>query len=262
MFTNFHTHTYLCKHAEGTVADYVAAAVSDSCSALGFSDHCPYPDDGIDTWPEVRMTPKQAEDYVADVRLAASNADFSLYLGFECEYDSRYKNWYAEELKGRLQADYLVLGPHWISQGNGFVYAPRIKETVLMHRYFDCVIEAIESGLFNFVAHPDLIMADGRCWTDELAACFRALIDAAVSYDLPLEINGLGLARELVVGQDGWRHPYPVDKFWQIAKEKGAKVICNADAHRPQDLVANVKKARGYAENFGFLPIENIFHKF
>ena len=43
MFTNFHTHTYLCGHAEGWIPDYVEAAKRVGCRALGFSDHCPYP---------------------------------------------------------------------------------------------------------------------------------------------------------------------------------------------------------------------------
>ena len=41
--SSFHTHTYLCNHAQGTVTDYYSVAVSEGCSALGFSDHCPYP---------------------------------------------------------------------------------------------------------------------------------------------------------------------------------------------------------------------------
>ena len=55
--SSFHTHTYLCNHAQGTVTDYYSVAVSEGCSALGFSDHCPYPNDGVDTWPDIRMTP-------------------------------------------------------------------------------------------------------------------------------------------------------------------------------------------------------------
>ena len=45
MRTNFHTHTYRCKHAGGTEQDYVLAAINQEVSILGFSDHAPYPDD-------------------------------------------------------------------------------------------------------------------------------------------------------------------------------------------------------------------------
>ena len=52
LISNFHTHTYLCKHAEGKPIDYVKEAIKAGCSALGFSDHCPYPDS---SWDYCRM---------------------------------------------------------------------------------------------------------------------------------------------------------------------------------------------------------------
>ena len=124
---------------------------------------------------------------------------------------------------------------------------------------FDGVIEGIESGLFNFVAHPDLIMASGRDWSDDLAACFSHVIDAAMAHSLPLEINGLGNCRTAVKSREGIRQPYPYYKFWELVKEKGATVVCNADAHRPQDMAPFVESARSYAKKFGITPIEDIF---
>ncbi|MBR5867041.1 MAG: histidinol-phosphatase [Spirochaetaceae bacterium] len=256
--SSFHTHTYLCKHAEGTVADYLAVAESDGCSALGFSDHCPYPKDGMDTWPEVRMTIEQAPQYIKDIRNGAKDVSFPVYCSFECEYDKRYHDWY-KELKGRFNLDYLVFGPHWVYSNNKFLYAPRIEDTKDIHNYFDTVIEGIYSGLFNFVAHPDLIMANGRNWTKDLESCFCQLIDSAIKMDLPLEINGVGITRPLVSCENGLRHPYPVDNFWKLAKEKGAKIICNSDAHKPSDVIASAVKTRKYAERFGFKPLETIF---
>ncbi|AEE15959.1 histidinol-phosphatase [Treponema brennaborense] len=257
MLTNFHTHTFLCHHAEGTVSDYVAAAQASGCDMLGFSDHCPYPRDGNDTWPGIRMTPEEAVTYVSDVRNAA--AAFPVYLGFECEYDAEYASWYADELKGRFGADYLVLGAHWVCAGNERLYIPDVHDRALIRQYFDTVIEGMRTGLYSFLAHPDLIMADGRCWDAELESHFSELIDAAVSCGLPLEVNGVGLARRMVAGERGLRHPYPVDEFWELAAKKNAAVVCNADAHRPQDVIANAVLARNFAARFGITPLETIF---
>lgn len=259
MISNFHTHTSLCQHAEGMPDDYVAAAQLSGCSILGFSDHCPYPKDGRNTWADVRMAPEESDRYIAAIRAAGEHSAFPVYAGFECEYDRCYVNWYRDELKGRLGADYLVFGPHWVAAGNEMLYAPELSTQEEVHRYFDGVIEGIQSGLFAFVAHPDLIMASGRCWDRELQACFEAVIDAAVSCRVPLEINGLGLARRMVPGEHGLRHPYPVDEFWQIVVRKGAAVICNADAHRPGDVIKNAQLARDYASRFGIIPVETVF---
>lgn len=259
MFTNFHTHTYLCGHAEGWIPDYVEAATRVGCRALGFSDHCPYPAGDSRCWPEIRMTADEAEFYVNGIRLAASGSDFPIYVGFECEYDKRYYSWYKDELRGRWQADYLVFGPHWVANQKDFPYVPTVTTKKEVHAYFDGVIEGIESGLFNFVAHPDLIMASGRDWSDDLAACFSHVIDAAMAHNLPLEINGLGNCRTAVKSREGIRQPYPYYKFWELVKEKGATVVCNADAHRPQDMAPFVESARSYAKKFGITPIEDIF---
>ena len=40
--TNYHTHTYLCKHARGTIEDYVDRAIELGYTDIGISDHCPF----------------------------------------------------------------------------------------------------------------------------------------------------------------------------------------------------------------------------
>ncbi len=42
---NLHTHSFYCGHGHGHIAEYVQAAASTSLKALGFSEHCPFPDD-------------------------------------------------------------------------------------------------------------------------------------------------------------------------------------------------------------------------
>ena len=43
MYANFHTHTYLCRHASGEPEEYVKTAIKNGLKVLGFSDHVPYP---------------------------------------------------------------------------------------------------------------------------------------------------------------------------------------------------------------------------
>ena len=54
------------------------------------------------------------------------------------------------------------------------------------------------------------------------------------------------------------RYQYPVIEFWELAAQEGIKVICNADAHNPQDVIFNAWKARDFASRFNFKPIENL----
>ena len=258
--SNFHTHTHLCNHAKGNPADYLKQAINDGCLALGFSDHCPYPEDTPDYWPNIRMALDQTPDYVAHVRALKSESPIPVYLGFECEWDSRLVSWYEDGLKGKFGADYLVLGSHWLSDEDIHIYIPDAKSAKDLIRYTDQTIEGMSSGLFAFLAHPDLCMAHGRKWDSDVKACMKAIIDAAKDLDMPLEVNGLGMHKPMVPSENGgMRYAYPVDEFWTMAAQANVRVICNADAHDPKDVIAHARKARDYAESFGITPIDSIF---
>ncbi len=262
MISSFHTHTYRCKHADGNPADYIQQAEKDGCSALGFSDHCPYPEDGIDWWPGIRMDSAEAPDYVDSVRAAGKKASFPVFCGFECEYDPIYNSWYHDYLKEELKTDYLVLGMHWVVSGKSHIYIANSEcDRKLIHQYADQTCKGIESGLFAFVAHPDLCMnRRDFSWDDaEVRASLTSIIDCAVACNIPLEINGNGFARGLFTDISGKeRHHYPVDEFWLLAKEKGARIICNSDAHSPSDVIRFARDVRDYAGTLGITPEE--FH--
>ena len=258
--SNFHTHTFLCNHAVGRPVDYVKVAKEQGCSELGFSDHCPYPDLHEANWINCRMSVNQVEEYIRDVKEAASLADFKVHLGFECEYDKNYINWYQDELKGRYGAEYLVFGPHWVTDGNIHPYAPEFNhDKRLLAKYTDQVIEGIQSGLYAILAHPDLFMSGWREWDNEARSALKAILDAAVAQNLPVEVNGLGIARGYIETSRGLRLGYPYHEFWEMVALSGARVICDSDAHNPDDVIANAVNAREFAKRYGITPIETIF---
>lgn len=257
--SNFHTHTSLCNHAKGMPEDYVKQAAADGCSALGFSDHCPYPEGTGDCWPNIRMKVSEAPVYIKAVREAADSAGFPVYAGFECEWDKSYESWYRDVLLGELGARYLVFGPHWVTEGSSHVYALDITGVPELHRYTDQTIEGIRSGLYAFVAHPDLFMGRWKEWDSDSSSCLSAILDAAADCSLPVEINGLGMSRPQNMTTRGLRFQYPYDEFWLMAASRGVKVICNADAHDPADVIKGAAHAREYAARFGITPLDTLF---
>lgn len=252
---NFHTHTYLCHHAKGAPAHYTAQAIKEGCTALGFSDHCPYPDNFEDIWPNIRMGVNEVPQYFAEIEQARKIAPFPIYAGFECEYDARFLSWYRDELLGAYNAQYLVLGSHWVTIGNSHKYCPNVEGTEL-NRYIDQTIDGMRTGLFAFLAHPDLFMMSYKEWDAQSKACLGALLDAAIDLDMPLEINGLGCSREPNNTANGMRYPYPYVEFWEMVADSKARVICNSDAHESQTVILNAWKARDFAGRFGIIPQE------
>ncbi|HOT61571.1 MAG TPA: histidinol-phosphatase [Treponemataceae bacterium] len=246
--SSFHTHTRLCKHASGDPVDYVRVAAAEGCRALGFSDHCPYPDG---TWQGSRMAPGDVGLYARLVEEARAVADFPVYGGFECEWWPAYRSWYADYLRGELGAEYLVYGSHWVDTADGFQYIAEVSDRRLLARYVDLTVEGVSSGLYDFFAHPDLFLAGFTALDAEVRAACVAIVDAAVSAGLPLEVNGLGLQRPWIAGDSGPRAPYPVREFWEIAAERGAKIIYNSDAHRSEDVLRSATRALEFARSFG-----------
>ncbi len=251
--SSFHTHTRLCKHATGVPRDYASQAAAEGCLALGFSDHCPYPDG---TWSGSRMAVGDVGLYRSLVVEAALASDFPVRFGFECEWHPRYESWYRDFLLGECGAEFLAYGPHWVEDSGEFFYIPEAAEARLLRSYVDLTCEGIASELYAYVAHPDLLLAGYTRMTADVRAACADIIDAAVAAALPLEVNGLGLMRPLIPGDGGMRSPYPVREFWEMAASRGARIICNSDAHRPEDALASAKNARDFARAIGIEPEE------
>jgi histidinol-phosphatase (PHP family) len=232
---NFHTHTSRCHHAVGDVSDYIKSALDKKMTHLGFSDHTPLPDN---RWPDVRMHMGELEDYVYDIESAKKNfPDIQIYLGAECEYAPEYVNYYKEELIDRYRFQYLVGGAHYFPCNGEWVncYGAENSRRNLA-AYTDYLIRSIDSGLFSFIAHPDLFARFYLQWDSEAESCSKAILEAASDKNALLEINGYGYRKTEIDTIEGKRRPYPIEPFWDMAAEYKIPVIINSDAHKPEDV--------------------------
>lgn len=247
---NYHTHTFRCQHASGDARDYCQAALDSGLKVLGMSDHTPLPDD---FWPHVRMTMAQLPDYDQAVEQArAEFPELTIWKGLECEYDPDYVNFYQEVLLEQYQFDYLVGGLHFFRyQGERADSFAEADTPARLRAFSTHCVAAMESGLFTFIAHPDLFSRAYLTWDENTAACARELCTAAKSLNLPLEINGLGLRKPPIKTPTGPRPIYPWPPFWEIAAEIGVTAIVNADAHRPKDVAANLEDGMALAQSLG-----------
>ena len=86
-------------------------------------------------------------------------------------------------------------------------------------------MDAMQTGLFTYFAHPDLIhyLGDDKTYRSYM----RRLCQEAKSCNLPLEINMLGICS----GRN-----YPDERFWELAAEEGCSVVIGCDAHAPEHL--------------------------
>ena len=226
MIANYHTHTWRSNHAEGSEESYVIAALEQGLSVLGFSDHTPYwfPDGYVSA---IRMSLGQLADYCDVVRNLRKKYEekIRIPLGLELEY-------YPDCLPKLLPIlrdhgiEYLLLGQHFLGNEAGEHYSGRpTEDRNVLERYCRQSMDAMQTGLFTYFAHPDLIhfVGDEKIYREHM----RGLCREAKSCGLPLEINMLGL----------WtgRH-YPDLRFWELAAEEGCSVVIGCDAHAPEHL--------------------------
>jgi len=234
MKKNYHTHHELCRHAKGTAEDYVKKAIEANLEVLGFSDHAP---SAVITHDQ-RMRFDELETYLEDVETMKRKYknQIEIHTGLEIEYlDSNHE--YYRDL-GR-KVEYFILGQHYIrpedekSRLRGSVGLKKGEDII---NYAKSVKRAIETGMFNLVAHPDIYLSSYPRFDEVAEEAANIIIDAAIKNDVPLEFNANGTRRGIVISEAGTHYKYPRKEFWDIAVEKGAKAILSADAHHPDQL--------------------------
>lgn len=256
MLNNYHTHTYRCKHATGNIDDYVKEAIKLNGTTLGFSDHTPFPNN---QWIQWRMNMNELYDYIKELDCAKEKYShvIDIYKGLECEYDPKFFSYY-NSLLNEYKFDYLALGLHFYKYENEWIHT----DEVLMNKdkldsYAKLLVEAMETGFFKFVAHPDFFATSYLNWDKNAENASIYIIENAMKLDIPLEINGNGFRKNKLITSTGKRYPYPLYEFWNTASKLGAKVIIGSDAHKPRD-VYDFKKCLSLASSLKLNIIEKL----
>ena len=260
--SNYHTHTYLCRHAEGRVIDYVKKAVKEGFHTLGMTDHAPF--ELLRRWGSGRMSPTEylneylpmldeADDY-------AKKHNLKLYRGVEIEYYRGYNDHYEKLLE---DLDFLILGEHYLYENGKLRSSYDIKTLRDVIYYRDQLIEGLETGYFSLLCHPEVCFYSIPNPTEEMYEALRPLIKVAVKMDISIEINANGIRRlgySDKVDFDRYKqYVYPKPRFWQIAKEEGATAIITSDSHS-LDTINDwaVKEAYQFAKDMGVHLIEEL----
>lgn len=250
MLENYHTHTARCRHAVGTEEEYIQNAIANGLTTLGFADHTPYLFLGT-YYSTFRMFPDQIEDYAQTIlNLKEKYAgQIDIHLGLEVEY-------YPDRISDMLELikphgiEYMILGQHCCgNEQDSFYNGASTDAPARLEQYCNQVIEALDTGLFSYIAHPDLIHFTGDI------ALYRThmtrLCQAAKDHGTPLEINLLGLREK--------RH-YPNEILFEIAGKIGCPMVIGSDAHRPEHVVDTVTEhtARELVKKHKVLLLEHV----
>jgi len=241
MKRNYHTHHELCNHASGVTEDYVLEAINNNFDILGMSDHAPNYRVG-DTY--VRMDESDFDGYIKDIEDAqAKYGDkITILKGLEVEYFYNHEEYYKDL---REKVDYLIHGQHYISMTdtmNDLISGFGLWKSEQILKYADILKDAMESKLFDIMAHPDLYMCGYKDFDENAEKVAHIICKAAIDNDMVLEFNANGFRRGKQKTPQGILPPYPRLEFWKIAKSYNVKTILNSDCHSPNILYDTIVK--------------------
>ena len=237
-----HMHTPLCKHARGEPEDYAAAARRRGMKGIVVTCHNPT-DDG---WsPGERMSVAELDDYVAMVESAraAWSGRVDVRLGIESDYVPGMEPW-LEKLHD-MATFHHVLGsvhPHLRDYQERY-FDGDVK--AFQRTYFEHLAMAAETGLFDTIAHPDLIKnfvpppADVAppAWDPEQEMdVIRPCLDRIAATGTAMELNTSGLNKAVPEMNPG-------QTILQEMHQRGISVVIGADAHDPHRVGADFDTA-------------------
>lgn len=237
LLANYHTHTPRCMHATGEEEDYVRQAIQCGYQILGFADHSPWPYQS-DFVSGMRMRIDQLDDYLNVIAgLKEKYADqIEIHVGLECEAFPEFYPW-MRGLKAEGKVEYFILGNHYAysdEYNDGFYFGICSKPEQI-YSYMESTIAGMGSGLYSYLAHPDLFLHRYPSFDGDARFVCQELAKEAKRLNLPLEYNLLGVRRwdkDHANGHVG----YTSDVFWEIAAEIGGRAIVGVDAHTPEQL--------------------------
>ena len=244
LFYDSHMHTPLCKHAWGDPEDYAKQGIKAGLKGIIFTCHCPMPD-GF--WPTVRMAESEFDTYLALVQRAAETYKNKLHvcLGLESEYFPGYED-YLRELHQRADFDYILGAVHWQARE----YLNKFESgTIENFRriYFDNLALSAESGLYDCLAHPDLVKnyhPDSWCFAI-IKNSTAAALDRIAATGVAMELNTSGLNKS-------YHEMNPGEEMLRMMCERKIPIVIGSDAHRAERVGDQFVTALNHLVNAGY----------
>lgn len=245
-----HCHTPLCKHAVGDPEEYCEHALRRGLRGIIFTCHAPLPNN----WSaDVRMSDAEFDTYVAMVGRAreAYAGRLDVRLGLESDFVPGLEPW-LEKLHRRVPLHHVLGSVHYQIR---FYRDQYFKGDVFAYQqtYYDHLAASAETGLFDTLAHPDLVKNESPIdWHfPRIRPCIEKALDRIAATGVAMELNTSGLLKALPE-----MNPGPLQL--RLMRERDIPVVLGADAHRPERVGDQYATALTLLQEAGYHEV-NIF---
>ena len=248
-----HMHTPLCKHARGEPEEYAEAALRRGLKGIVVTDHNPT-DDG---WsPGARMDVEELEDYAAMVERArkAWAGRVDVRLGLESDYVPGMEPW-LERLHGMAEFHHVLGSVHpQLPQYIDRFYRGDVD--AYFGTYFEHLALAAETGLFDTIAHPDLVKNfSPPDWHPERAMDhILPCLDRIAAAGAAMELNTSG-------SNKAYAEMNPGPAMLAEMAQRRIPVVIGADAHVPDRVADGFVDALDLLREAGYSEVSLFLHR-
>jgi histidinol-phosphatase (PHP family) len=222
---------------ERNLARYVESASSRGIAELGFSEHVYRFREALTVWRHpfwVENATDSLDGYVEFI-LEMRGAGYPVKLGLELDYLPGRETELASLIEGR-PFDYVIGSVHFIADRAvdhaGYDVWRSSSPDKVWREYFEAVAGAARSGLFEVLAHPDLVKIWGAgrpAPPSPVSTYYELAIGAIRAADVAVEVSTAGLRKP--VGE-----LYPSPELLAMVVEAGKPIALSSDAHVPEDV--------------------------
>ncbi|NND95937.1 MAG: histidinol-phosphatase [Pirellulaceae bacterium] len=231
-------------HADGWPTEYAAVAQARGLRGLIVTCHNPMPD-GFSA--PVRMREDQFDQYVDLVAQTRTHwlDRVDVRLGIEADYFEGHERYLEKQLQS---ADFhFVLGSvhPQIAEWRAKYWQDDLLE--VQRTYFRLLAQAAETGLFDSMAHPDLIknFTSKRWNLDAIMPDVCAALDRIAAAGVAMELNTSGVNKTI-----SEMNPNPT--MLREMCQRSIPVTIGADAHQPERVADGYETALQLLKECGY----------
>jgi histidinol-phosphatase (PHP family) len=249
---DLHTHHKRCGHAQGSIEDYIEAAIQAGVDVIGISDHSPYFARSEDhAEPKVAMAKSEFPKYVEEVLQLKEKyrGRIEVLLGVESDFFPEHAKRY-QQMYEPYPFDYIIGSVHrsnGVSIFNKKRWRNLSEERQVREKeiYYDLIQKSARSGMFQILGHIDAMKGFYPAFSSIQTKAVDDTLRIIGECGMAVEINTSGKTKDC----GGW---YPSDDILERALHYHIDVTFGSDAHEPGRVGDEWELVRQRLKEIGF----------
>ena len=231
---------------------YLAAAEEAGIEELGCAEHVYRFAQSLQLWRHPFWEQWAHDDLDAYCEFVSAGP---LRLGIECDFVPGAEDRTATLLDSQ-PFDFVVGSVHFVGEGavdmeEFAVWEGSNDPDEVWRRYFEALAEAARSGLFDILAHPDLVKYWGRGRPHpqrDPRFHYEPAVAAIAESGVAVEVSTAGLRKPVA-------ELYPSRAFAEMCLDAGAAFALSSDAHVPEQVGFGYERAVEFLDSLGVTEI-------